>query len=174
MFGTKLRLVLIVLLSGFAVWSAVDGLHSRALVYLAGAAFLAWGYYRYGTVWLAWQEVRRGNTVRAAELLRQVRHPSALSPVQRAYYGWASGYLALSQRDYAGARSHLDTVEAGRLRTTNDRSILSCHRAQVAAGAGDPGLARAELDRARAQPHKPGVDLLIESIEKDLPGAAPP
>jgi len=171
MFGTKVRLVLIVLLSGFAVWSAVDGLPSRAVIYLAGAAFFAWGYFRYGTVWLAWQEVRRGNTTRAAELLREVRHPSALSPVQRAYYGWATGFLALSERDYAGARHHFDRVEHARLRTTNDRSILACHRAQAAAGAGDPDCARSELERARSQPHKPGVDLLIDSIEQELPPA---
>jgi outer membrane PBP1 activator LpoA protein len=174
MFGTKLRLVLIVLLSGFAVWSAADGLHSRAVIYLAGAAFLAWGYFRYGTVWLAWQEVRRGNTGRAAELLREVRHPSALSPVQRAYYGWATGYLALAERDYARARHHFDTVEHIRLRTTNDRSILACHRAQAAAGSGDLDMARSELERARSQPHKPGVDLLIDKIEKELPQADQP
>lgn len=171
MFGTKLRLILIALLGGFAVWSSVDGQHTRALFYLAGAAFLAWGYYRYGTVWLAWQDLRRGNIARAAALLREVRRPSALSHVQRAYYGWANGYLALSQRDYAGARHHLDAVEDVRLRTSNDRSILSCHRAQAAAGAGDPGMARAQLEQARAQAHKPGVDLLIESIEKELSGA---
>ncbi len=58
MFGTKIRLTLIVLLSGFAAWRALDGQHSHAALCLVGAAFLTWGYYRYGTVWLAWQTMR--------------------------------------------------------------------------------------------------------------------
>ncbi len=64
---------------------ALDGHQSRAVIYSVSSALLAWGSYRYGTVWLA------------------------------------AGYLGLSERDYG-----------------------------------------------RAQPHKPGVDMLIESSEKDL------
>jgi outer membrane PBP1 activator LpoA protein len=171
MFGTKIRLLLIALLCGFAVWSAVDGVYTRGALYLIGAALLTWGYFRYGTVWLAWQALRRGNMKRAGHLLEEVRHPAALSPIQRAYHDWAAGYLALSARDYPRAGQHLEAVETGRLRTSNDRSILSCHRAQAAAGQGDAEAARSELARARSSPHKPGVDMLIESIERDLSAA---
>jgi hypothetical protein len=168
MFTTRLRLILIVLLTALAAWNAASARRSGTVLLLGGAAFLAWGYFRYGTVWLAWREVRRGNMRRAGGLLREVRFPSALTRAQRAYYGWALGFLSLSGRDYRNARRLLDRVDAGRLRTSNDRSILDCHRAQAAAGAGDPAAARAELERARAQPHKPGVDLLIGSIDDDL------
>ena len=105
-------------------------------------------------------------------MLADVRNPTALSARQRAYFDWASGYLALANTDFARAREFFETVTIERLRTSNDRSILACHLAQVAIGLRDDKAARVELERARSHTHKPGVDLLIKSIENELSAEA--
>ena len=168
MFTLKIRLVLVVLSAGMGTWKIVNGQYVHGALYFTGSVLLIWGHFRYATVFLAWRAIRRGNTARAKRLLADVHSPTALSAAQRSYFDWASGYLALADTDFARARRYLETVKRERLRTSNERSILACHPAQAAAAMGDRSAAKVELDLARSQTHKPGVDLLIENIENDL------
>jgi hypothetical protein len=50
---------------------------------MTGAALLALGYFRYGTIWLAFRAYRRGDLERLARRIRQVRDallpPAAVS-----------------------------------------------------------------------------------------------
>jgi tetratricopeptide (TPR) repeat protein len=167
MFRNRLRGAVILLSAGLGVYLLVSGF-IWGLAFLVAAALLAWGYYRYGTVWLALQALSAGDGERAARLLKSVRRPTRLGSQSRAYYEYMRGVLAAGEERFDRAESHLRSALDHRLRTENDRSLVECTLAEVLALRGQKEEARVVLDRARARDHKPTLDELIERIEQRL------
>lgn len=139
---------------------------------LLGTAILVIaGYWRAGTVWLAWRAARLGNLTRAQQLLTQVPSPRRLAPQQRAYYDLLMGLTLREQGDAARARGFLEAAVAGRLRTENDRSLAHLHIAEVALVSGDVSAARAHLLKARSLSHRPEIAAALTQVETQLPAA---
>lgn len=165
MFHPVVRFLLVAACVLYGVWSLQAGRETWIVPFLA-AGLLAWGYFRHGTVWLAFRAARRGDFDRSGRLIAKVREPERLTDQNRAYYHWIRGMLALERGDLAPAREHLETAGRGKLRTANDRSIVACQTAEVCARLGDRAAAQVYLTNARAQPHKPQVDELIAKVER--------
>jgi len=130
------------------------------------AAFLAYGYFRYGTVWLAFEALRAGRLERAEALLDQVESPDRLESRSRAYYEMAKGLLACEREEWAGARGYLQRALEHDLRTANDRSLVECALAEVLLRCGDPVAAREHLELARGYDHKAAVAAAIRKVEE--------
>ncbi|HEY6077403.1 MAG TPA: hypothetical protein VIW29_01285, partial [Polyangiaceae bacterium] len=83
MFTPKLRLFLA--LAAFAIGAyRVVASDYVGFVWLGAAALLGYGYFKYGSVWLAFRQVARGRMDHAARLLEQVKRPEALGSQDRA------------------------------------------------------------------------------------------
>lgn len=167
MFGNRLRGAAVLVSTGLGIYLLVSGV-IWGLVFLAAAALLAWGYYRYGTVWLALRALSAGDGERAARLLNGVRRPDRLGSQSRAYYEYVRGVLAAAEERFDRAESHLRSSLDHRLRTENDRTLVECTLAEVLILRGRKDEARAILSRARARDHKPTLDELMERIDQRL------
>lgn len=156
MFSTPIRAILVVTALSVGAWQLSRG-HSSALWLVAAAVLLAYGHFRYGSVWLAMRALRAGNVDRAGRLLAQVKHPATLSSQQRAYFELASGLLAARAGADIEAEQHFRSALDHRLRTENDRCIAEVELARLLAKRGERVAARELLARARSRQANPDV-----------------
>lgn len=164
MLTPAVRFILIILGTGLGIALINQGNWMGAFPLLA-AGLLAFGHFRYGTVWLAFRALRKGDMDRADALLEKVADPNRLNAQCRAYYDWIKGVVSTARGELDQARQHLESAVGGALRTSTDRSVALCCLAEVAAKSGDEDEAREILDSARAEPHAPSVDPIISKVE---------
>jgi hypothetical protein len=165
MFSYPIRILLIVLAAAAGAYQAARGDGGLALAYLAGCALLVWGYFRSGTVWLAFRSFRAGNVRQGDRLISQIRDPRLLGSQQRAYYEWIKGSLAAQAGDSKAAEAHFRESLARRLRTSNDRSLVEACLAQVLIEQGKTDAAREAIGAARGRQHKPQVGSMLDNLE---------
>lgn len=140
--------------------------------WFACAACLAYGHFRYGTVWLASRAVRRGDFAKAKSLLGRIRRPDLLRRVDRAHYEYIRGAIDLDEGNAAGAIAHLRSALDGGLHTSNNRCVVACMLAEASLGIGDREGAARYLEIARGLPHKEGLDSAIAAVVEKLATAA--
>jgi hypothetical protein len=140
-----------------------DGLHGR----FAAAAFLVWGGIRHGSVWLAFNAYRRSDWDRVRALLAATR-PYSLGRQDRAYYDWLQGVILARDGRFDAARASLITAAGGPLRTSNARTLVHCHLADVALCVNDRPAAAEHIAQARCLDHRPEVDEMLSALETRL------
>jgi hypothetical protein len=163
MFSPWIRLLLIA--SGFLL-----GIHflergqASGWLPIGAAVLLVVGHIRNGTVYWAFQAIRRGGDVeRARRRLAHTMFPRLLNAHNRAYHAWLTGGFALHDQEYETARERLEAAFTGRLRTPRDRAgvALTLARLELEIGAGEAarrwvevarhGLPEAEFEAAVAE-----------------------
>jgi hypothetical protein len=117
---------------------------------------------------LAFKAYHDRDWVKLRELLGTVQHPQWLNAQNSAYYTLLSGVETYKRGDIARARQLLADTSVAHLRTDNMRSILECHRAEVALAAHDRFAAQLHLARAREIPHSADVDGAVAELERQL------
>ncbi|HEX2871910.1 MAG TPA: hypothetical protein VHP33_11650 [Polyangiaceae bacterium] len=140
------------------------------VVPLAGSALLAYGYFRYGTVWLAFREVAHGRMDAAAKLLAKVKNPEALGSEQRAYYELASGLVCTSTAQNQRAEQHLQAALTHQLRTDNDRAMAEAVLAQLLIARDQHAEARALVDKAVTRNCRPSILERLKALQAELQG----
>ncbi len=171
MFSNPVRLVLILGCVGWGLYQVLRGDLTGLVVVAAGCMF-AYGYFRYGTVWLAFRAARAGDLERTARLLSQTRHPERLSSQQRAYFELASGIVEANHGHDEVAAQHLRAALDHELRTENDRCIAEVALAELLAKRESLGEARALIASARKRKHNPEFDEYIAQVAASLGPAA--
>lgn len=165
MFPPVVRWVLIVasLLVAMFTW---DTNRTSSFLLLAGAAIAAFGYWRYGSVHLAFRAYRAGRIERMERLLRRTRQPELLAASQRVVFEYLSGIAAREHGDFAAARRHFffATVDR-RYNRLRAQSLLELARAEVALG--DFDGARGSLAQLRSM-GRPGLESSIGEIERSM------
>ena len=172
MLTPRLRILFVALALLLGVASLSQGRVADGAVVLLLASFVAWGYFRSGSLWLALAAYRLGNVERMRDHVRRVRWPRLLSPRWRAYYHWLQGVALVIEGRVAPARDHLLQARRWRFRTENDRSIMECQLADMAIRCGEPAQAWGHLRHARGLRHHPLVDALIAHVEERIPADA--
>jgi tetratricopeptide (TPR) repeat protein len=143
---------------------------STSLLFFIVAGLFAYGYFRYGPVWLLSKYVKKGQTAKAEKLLGSVRNPLLLSAQQRAYYYFYKGVVEDSKNSFDVAEScYRQALDAG-LRTKNDEAIANLNLASIYYRQGKLDEARERLKQASELPHKPAVDAEIEELRSELNG----
>ena len=140
-------------------------------VFLATPLLLTWGYFRYGPLTLAFRAYHERDWPLLRKHLGAVHRPEWLNAQNSAYHILLSGVAAYKQGELSVARHLLGTVPTEHLRTDNMRSILECHRAEIALALDDPVAARQHLSRAKEIPHQPEVEAAVAELERRLPAA---
>jgi hypothetical protein len=141
---------------------------TQAAMFLLGAALLAVGHFRYGTVWLAFRAQQHGNTERAKQLLRQIAVPDRLTPQNQAYYHLLVGMHALEAGSHKDSYAALARVDLRRLRSDNDRSLTEALLAAASLNLGERERTKLHLGQARAYAHRSAIGALIDSIDADI------
>ena len=167
MYSSRVRLILLLAAFAFAGNSFANGRITWILAVVAAVA-IAVGYFRSGTVWLAFQAWKSGHNERVCLLLDQNRFPDWLSSQSRAYFEFLRGLLASADERWLDAQAHFKAALTHRLRTDNDRSLVECYLATTMLNLGDPVGARSKLTSAMSRAHKPEVDTLVNIVETAL------
>ena len=173
MFSRPVRFLLIVASVAFGGYQLYRG-SVAGWFYLLAAALLTYGHFRYGPVWLAFRNARRGNLDRARRLLAQVKDPRLLSPGQRAYFELSSALVAADLKNKQAAENHLRLALEQRLRTHNDRALAEVFLAELLIERGAADEAADVLDRAAMQNPKAQVTRMIEELRNRCQKATAP
>jgi cbb3-type cytochrome oxidase subunit 3 len=163
--GLRLALAIASFLAG--AYLLVLGDYAGVL-FLGGAAYLGYSYFKYGTVWLAFREVARGNMNEAAALLQKVKEPQALGSEQRAYFELASGLVSASRAENQRAESHLQAALDHQLRTDNDRALAEAVLAQLLVARDQLDAARVIVDNAVQRDCRPAIAARLKGLQKQL------
>ena len=139
------------------------------LVLLALSAYLAVGYFRYGTVSLAFRAVASGNAERAAQLLDGVKNPTSLRAADRAYFELASGFVCAARAKNDAAEQHLRLALGNPLRSEDDRALAETVLAQLLVARDQRDEARTLLDCASARCRRTAVAERIRALRAELP-----
>lgn len=167
MFTPKLRLLLALASFAMGTYYIVAGRYAGLLL-LAASALLGYGYFKYGTVWLAFRQVARGEMDRAARLLDQVKRPEMLDSEQRAYFELAWGLVWASRAQNARSEQHLKLALSHALRTDNDRAMAEAVLAQLLLARNEIAEARSVLEQAITRSCRPAIAERIKALHAEL------
>jgi len=138
------------------------------LALLFVSALLAYGHFKYGTVWLAFREVARGRMDTAAQLLAQVKDPERLTLRDRAYFELAWGLLCASRAENDRAVQHLRSSLDHALPTENDCALAEAVLSQLLIARGALDEARTLIARAATRQCRPAIAERIKAIQAEL------
>src|SRR5690348_173526 len=126
MYSLRGRLLYAALDILFAAYLISTG-HPWGWLLLVVPVLLAWGFFRYGPMVVAFRAYHDGNWPALTAHLQHVRRPTWHTPQNRAYFAFLSGVAAFNAGDAERARRYLESVPLEQLRTDNMRAILAAH-----------------------------------------------
>lgn len=147
------------------------GARGAFYLYAAGLLLLATHIF-FGTVWLAFQQLKRGKLLQAEVLLNQIKRPQWLLKGHRAYYHFTKGMVLLKNKKLPAAQPHLEEALQLGLRTSMDKALAHLNLAHIYYVETKLTQAEKHLEAVKAIPIN---DLMIkqhvEQLERALPEA---
>lgn len=168
MFSARFRLVLMGLFLALAAWLMLKGQYPYGMGLLMGFALLVWGYYRNGSVYLAYRRLRQEKYKKAEKLLNEVAKPNWLGRVVQGYYYLSLGHIAFHEERYTEAQMHFKTAYELRPPNGNDRALILLNLAQLANIQGDKKQARHYLKEAEGERMSPELAQAMADYRKKV------
>ena len=164
MLQTRIRFGLILLFLGLGFLLMVKTGFSNALPLFLGAILLLVTHFLFGSVWVAFNHLKRGNPMKAEMIVNQIKRPEWLIKRNRAYYYFIKGMIDLQNKDLEdGEKNLLTSLETGMEKPT-DKALVNLNLAHIYYLRKKFDSARKHLAEAKAQEVN---DLLIkDNIEK--------
>lgn len=168
MFSNSLRIILIIICLVFGIYQFFKGEIYLGFSFTAAAFFLIYGYFRYGNVWLAFQNLMKGHNIKAEKLINSVKYPNLLSSQQKAYYFFVKGVLEQDKNNLDEAEIYyLKSLKEG-LHTSNNVAIANLNLATIYHQKGLLDSANLSLRNAIESPHKTEVETEIQKLRLKL------
>jgi tetratricopeptide (TPR) repeat protein len=168
MFPARFRFVLMVAFLILAAWLLVQKNYFFGLGLLLGFGLLLWGYYRNGSVFLAYWRLRREQFDKAEKLLKEVSRPQWLARVVKTFYYSSLGHIAFQKQEYEEARQQFETARELRPPPGNNRALVLLNLAQLAKIRGDKKQAKAYLAEAKEERMSDELKAAVEAYAKKL------
>src|SRR5690606_16410225 len=131
MYTPILRIILVVFSVVLATFFFSREDYVNMSLALIGAGFFIYGYFKYGTVYVAFQQLKKDNLRKAEELISTIKNPKILSKGQKSYYYFTTGIIALEKKEFDKSHSDLTLALEIGLRTENDKSIVLLNLANI-------------------------------------------
>ena len=129
--------------------------------------------FAYGTVWKAFQKIKRNDFVRAKKELESIKKPDLLLKSQKGYYYWSLGIISSQEKDLLKAEEYIIKAIDYGVRTDNDMALLNFSLAQILYQRELIQEAKLYLDKAKNIPHKSIADKYINDFENLLNDSIP-
>lgn len=156
----------------FMAWKFYsNGNMTSTYMVLIGVGLIVWGYFKNGTVYMAFQQLRKENYGKAETLLMKTRYPELLKRSQKSYYHFTKGFIELNKQNNDLAYDELKTALDLGLRTQNDTSIVTLKLASLELGRRNLKEAENFISRTKDLNHKPELNIEIERIEAEINAA---
>jgi predicted negative regulator of RcsB-dependent stress response len=171
MYSPKIRII-ISILGLYMAWNFYSsGNMTSTFMVLIGVGLVFWGYFKNGTVYLAFQQLKKENYDKAEQLLAKISKPELLKKSQKGYYHFTKGFIEMNKQNTDAAFTELSSALSIGLRTQNDTSIVTLNLASIELERKNLGAAKNFLERTKALDHKPEINAEIERIEGDINAA---
>lgn len=138
---------------------------------LIGVGLVVWGYFKNGTVYMAFQQLRKGNYGKAEQLLKKTTYPGLLKRSQKSYYHFTKGFIELHKQNNDLAYDELKTALDLGLRTQNDTSIVTLNLASLELERGNLKEAANYISQTKDLNPKRELNIEIERIEAEIHAA---
>ena len=111
MFTPILRVILVVfsLIAAIYFYTKQD-FANMSMMLIAGGLFI-YGYFKYGTVYAAFQQMKKDNIKKAEELISKIKNPDKLTKGHKSYYYFTTGIIALEKKEYEKSLQTLQKEE---------------------------------------------------------------
>ena len=168
MYTPIVRIILFVVCLAMAWLFYSTGNMISTYMVLLGAGLIVSGYFRNGTVFLAFHQLKKENYEKAEQLLGKVFNPDLLKKSQKSYYYFTKGFVDLNKKNMDASYGELIHALKLGLRTENDTSIVTVTLAGIELERGNIEQARNYLRQTKSLKHKPELGSEIERIELEL------
>lgn len=168
MFTPTIRVILVIFsLVAATYFYTKEEFPNMAMMLIAGVLFI-YGYFKYGTVYAAFQQMKKDNIKKAEELISKIKNPDKLTKGHKSYYYFTTGIIALEKKEFE--KSHSDLTQALNigLRTENDKSIVLLNLANIELLRKDFNKATDYIKKVRELNLKPLVESETNRIEKEI------
>ncbi|MDC8002970.1 hypothetical protein POV27_02845 [Aureisphaera galaxeae] len=163
---TRVFLIIVCLTSAVYYYTKEDFI-AMSMMLIAGVLFI-YGYFKYGTVYAAVQQVKRRNLKKAEVLISKIKNPDKLIKGHKSYYYFTTGLIALEKQELEKSHSDLtQALEIG-LRTKNDKSIVLLNLAHIELLRKDHTKASEYIKKVREMDLNPLVESETNRIEKEI------
>lgn len=163
---TRIFLVIGSLIAAAYFYSRED-FANMLMMLIAGCLFI-YGYFKYGTVYAAFGQIRKGNIKRAEELILKIKNPEKLVKGQKGYYYFTTGIIALEKQELENSHSDLNKALKIGVRTENDKSIILLNLAIIELLRKNFNEANEYIKKVRELDLKPLVESEVNRIENEI------
>jgi len=168
MFTPKIRFVLIALATVALVISLTSQNIPSALLYAVVSVALLIGYYRNGTVWLAYQQLRRQNYDKAIRYLNQTKYPDRLAKSQKGPYHFIRGFAAIEEEQFEQAQEEFQQALEVGLRNQNEEAITYLQLTDISLIFDDKVQAQQYLDKIQTLNYKPSLEEALTQVKEKM------
>jgi hypothetical protein len=154
MFSFSVRFIIVLVAASNGGYSLANG-HRSGYLWLAAAALIAIGYFRYGPIRPAFLAMQRGRLDVAQKHIETIPFPKLLSAQSHAYLHWIRGVIAAQDTSsLLYAEEQMRLALGGAIRTSHDRCLATATLAQIVAQTHDLKRAQQILAEAEKIPHR--------------------
>jgi len=171
MFTPFTRILLAILAIVMAIYFYTESMYLLMVMNLFTVIFLIYGYYKYGTVYIAFQALKKERFDKAEKLISKIKNPTVLSKGQKSYYHYIQGYIAANRREWEKSYSEFTKALAIGLRTKNDTSIALLNLASIEFERKNFEQAKECIEKVRTFDLKPIIALEADRIEEEINAA---
>ena len=168
MFSRLYRYLIIVICLLATVFFFLKEDYLNMSMMLGAAILIFFGHYRYGTVYEAFQYLKKENYVKAEKLINQIQKPEWLAKGQKSYFHFTKGVIATQKDNFDLGFSELSKALELGLRTENDTSIVLLNLANIELERKNMKSAKAFITKVRSLNLKPGVLSETNRIENEI------
>lgn len=140
---------------------------------LFSALLFIYGYYKYGTVYIAFQELKKGKFDKAEKLVSKIKNPATLSKGQKSYYHFVQGAITANNNQWEKSYSEFTKALGIGLRTKNDTSIVLLSLASIEFERKNFEQAKEFIRKVREFDLKPIIELDVNKLEKEINAVQP-
>ncbi|WP_298511609.1 hypothetical protein [uncultured Kordia sp.] len=173
MFTPFSRVLLIILSIVFSFYLYTKGEYVSVGITLFSSLLFIYGYYRYGTVYIAFNEIKKGRFDKAEKLISTIKNPAHLSKSHKSYYHYTLGYIFSNKQEWEKSYSEFNKALEIGLRTKNDTSIVLLNLANTSFEQKKIKEAKEFIAKTRTYNLKPMIASEVAKLEKEINAVAP-
>ena len=162
------RMIFAAIAFAMAIFWVIKGVYVGATAMLIGVGFIVYGYLKYGTVYLAFRQLKSGKLAEAEKTLNQIKDRDKLNPEHRAYFHFVWGYIYFAEKKHKEAIVEFEEALKGKIKTTHDQALINVNLSSLYLKTGDKEKAIIKLDEAKKLKYKKMLTSDIEALEKQL------
>lgn len=166
MYTPFVRLIFVLFGLVMAWNSFSDENYQSTLLFAFAVALTIWGYFKNGTVYLAYNQLKKQNFEKAEALLKKIKSPDNLKTQQKAYYHFSKGFINLEKGKLDLSLEHFrKSINIG-LRTQNDKAIALLKVALIEIKNNNISEASNLLKQINQLKHKSALNQEVEKLKE--------